>query len=328
LKAIVITRPGGPEVLEIQEVPDPVAGEGELLVRVRATALNRADTLQRRGLYPPPPGATDIMGLEMAGEIAGVGAGCSPEYRLGGRVMALLPGGGYAQYVTIPAEMAMPVPDEVSFEEAAALPEACLTAYMNLFLLGELQQEGSVLVHAAGSGVGSIATQLASAAGATVLATARAQSKVEAALKLGANYGFCTASLSEFSRWVMENTGGKGVDVILDFIGGPYLTENLNSLAINGRLVLIGQMGGSKAEVDLGLVMRRRLHILGTTLRAQPLDRKLDLTARFREFGLPLIEKGLLKPVVDRVYDLAEAGEAHRYMEDNANTGKIVLRVN
>jgi putative PIG3 family NAD(P)H quinone oxidoreductase len=294
---------------------------------VRATALNRADTLQRRGSYPPPPGASDILGMEMAGEILEVGADCGPEFQPGQKVMALLPGGGYAEQVTIPARMALPVPANMSFEQAAALPEACLTAYMNLFMLGELKAGGSVLVHAAGSGVGTIAIQLARAIGATVLATAGSEAKLETARQLGADVTLNYKTQPAFSQWVLENTGGNGVDVILDFVGGPYLTENLQSLAMYGRLVLIGQLGGGKAEIDLGLVMRKRLHILGTTLRARTPEFKIELTRQFKEFGLPLIEQGKLVAVIDRVFELAEAAEAHRYMESNANTGKIILKV-
>jgi putative PIG3 family NAD(P)H quinone oxidoreductase len=327
MKAIVITQPGGPEVLALQDVPDLKAGPGELLVRVRATALNRADTLQRRGSYPPPPGASDILGMEMAGEILEVGADCGPEFQPGQKVMALLPGGGYAEQVTIPAGMALPVPANLSFEQAAALPEACLTAYMNLFMLGELKAGGSVLVHAAGSGVGTIAIQLARAIGSTVLATAGSEAKLETARQLGADVTLNYKTQPAFSQWVLENTGGNGVDVILDFVGGPYLTENLQSLAMYGRLVLIGQLGGGKAEIDLGLVMRKRLHILGTTLRARTPEFKIELTRQFKEFGLPLIEQGKLVAVIDRVFELAEAAEAHRYMESNANTGKIILKV-
>jgi len=327
MKAIVITQPGGPEVLALQDVPDLVAGSGELLVRVRATALNRADTLQRRGGYAPPPGASNILGMEMAGEILEVGADCGPEFQPRQRIMALLPGGGYAEQVTIPAAMAMLLPDSLSFEQAAALPEACLTAYMNLFMLGELKTGGTVLVHAAGSGVGTIAIQMARAIGTTVLATAGSEAKLDMARELGANFTQNYKTEPAFSQWVLNNTAGNGVDVILDFVGGPYLTENLQSLAMYGRLVLIGQLGGGKSEIDLGYVMRKRLHILGTTLRARTPEFKIELTNQFKQFGLPLIEQGKLVAVIDRVFDLAEAAEAHRYMESNANTGKIVLRV-
>jgi putative PIG3 family NAD(P)H quinone oxidoreductase len=327
MQAIVITQPGGPEVLKLQEVADPTLAAGELLVRIYATALNRADTLQRRGVYPPPPGASEILGLEMAGEILEVGEGVDSRWQVGQRVMALLPGGGYAEKINIPAEMAIPIPEKLSYEEAASLPEACLTAYMNLYMLGDLKAGGSVLIHAAGSGVGSIGIQLAKAVGVNVLATARSAAKLEAAQQLGADFVLNTAETPAFSGWVLENTGGKGVDVILDFVGGPYLSENLQSLALGGRLVLIGQLGGGKTELDLGHIMRKQLHILGTTLRPQPLERKIEITRRFTGFGLPLIENGQLTAVVDRVFNLSEAGEAHRYMEANANTGKIVLRV-
>jgi len=325
MKAIIISEPGGPEVLKLGELADLVPGPTELLVQVRATALNRADTLQRRGMYPAPPGASPILGLEMAGEIAAIGSEVSG-WRVGERVMALLAGGGYAEQVIIPAEMAVHIPEILSFEEAGATPEAFLTAYLNLFMLGDLKVGQGVLVHAGGSGVGTAAIQLARLAKAKVFTTVGSPEKVEGCLKLGADRAI-NYKAEDFAQVIQTETDGQGVNLILDFIGAPYYESNIASLAINGRLVLIGQLGGGKVQADLGLLMRKRLHITGTTLRAQPLEAKIEITRRFCEFGLAGLAAGNLKPVVDRVFPLAEAAEAHRYMEAGQNFGKIVLKV-
>jgi tumor protein p53-inducible protein 3 len=331
VKAIIITTPGGPEVLELQEVADPQAGKGELLVRIKAAGLNRADLLQRQGGYAPPPGAPDILGLEMSGVIETVGEGVEG-WQVGDKVCALLGGGGYAEKVVIPADMAIPVPEGMSFEEAACLPEAGLTAFMNLFVLGELplkieNNAKCVLIHAGGSGIGTAAIQLAKAAGAIVLVTAGSEDKLERCAELGADYGLNYKEQANFSEWVKEVTDGQGVNVILDFIGAPYLAENLLSLGMHGRLILIGQLGGRKAEVDLGLIMTRRLHITGTTIRSRTGEEKIDLTKRFGTFAKPLLESGDLRPVLDRTFDLSQAAEAHTYMASNQSFGKIVLTV-
>ncbi len=326
MKAIIVTQPGGPEMLAWQDVPDLEPATGDVLVTIRASAVNRADLLQRRGLYPAPPGAPSILGLEMAGEVLAVGAGVSKDWQPGQRVMALLPGGGYAEQVTVPAGLLMPVPANLNFEEAAALPEAFLTAYLNLIVLGGLQKGETVLIHAGGSGVGTAAIQLAREAGARVMVTAGSDEKLVRCQELGAE-GLINYRSSSFSERIKELTGGQGVNLILDFIGADYLEQNLNSLSINGRLVLIGQMSGGKASIDLGLVMRRRLHITGTTLRARSVEEKTDLTRRLLDFALERFEDGRLHPVIDRVFPMAQAAEAHRYMESNQNFGKIVLRV-
>ncbi|BAS26184.1 NAD(P)H-quinone oxidoreductase [Limnochorda pilosa] len=330
MRAVVVTEPGGPEKLALQEVPDPVPRPGELLVRVRAAALNRADLLQRMGGYPPPPGAPPYLGLEMAGEVLALGQGVEG-WRPGDRVFALLAGGGYAEQVVVPAAQAMPMPASLSFEEAAAVPEAFLTAYRNLFDLGNLRPGETVLVHAGGSGVGTAAIQLARRAGARVIATAGSPEKLEGCRRLGAEAALNYRE-GPFAPGVLKATGGQGVDVILEFVGAAYWEQDLEVLAPGGRLLLIGLMGGSQVELDLGRVLRGNLCIIGSTLRSQDPGYKANLTRRFwsdcREaFEHGELRRGELRPVVDRVFPLAQAAEAHRYMEANRNFGKIVLRV-
>ncbi len=326
MKAIVVTTPGGPEVLKWQDTDDLIIGPKELLIKVRASAVNRADTLQRRGLYPPPPGASSILGLEMAGEIEAVGPECRGNWQPGQRVMALLSGGGYAEKVAIAEELAMLVPDNLTFEQAGALPEAFLTAYLNLFVLGNIQAGDKVLIHAGGSGIGTAAIQLARETGAAqILVTAGSADKLERCRELGAT-GLINYREGPFANKVQELTGGMGVDIILDFIGADYLEANLASLALNGRLLLIGQLSGGKAQIDLSAVMRRRLHVTGTTLRARSLPEKADLTRRLSEFGMARFADGRLVPVIDKVFPMSEAAEAHRLMEANQNFGKIGLR--
>jgi tumor protein p53-inducible protein 3 len=322
MKAILFDQPGGPDVLRYGEAPDPQHGEGELLVRVYATAVNRADTLQRRGAYPPPEGASPILGLELAGEVVG-GAG---DWRPGDRVMAVVTGGGYAELAMVPAGMAMRIPERLSFEQAAALPEAFLTAYLNMFTLGHLQAGEAVLVHAGASGVGTAAIQLARAAGARVLATAGTDDKLVRCRELGAEVTI-NYKRESFRERVAEATEGRGVDLVLDFVGAPYWDDNLASLATNGRLALIGFLAGSRGQLDLGPIMSKRLSVFGTTLRRTPLPQKIALTESFAAFALARFEAGELHPVVDTVLPLEQAAEAHRRMEQNSNTGKIVLKV-
>jgi putative PIG3 family NAD(P)H quinone oxidoreductase len=325
MKAIVIEQPGGPEVMKLGEIADPVPGPEDLLVRIRATALNRADTLQRRGAYPPPPGAPETLGLEMAGEIETLGANVSG-WQGGERVMALLGGGGYAEKVVIPAAMAVRIPDRLSFEEAGAVPEAFLTAYLNLFMLGDLQSGQRVLVHAGGSGVGTAAIQEAKLAGATVFTTVSSAEKAKRCRELGADV-VINYKEENFAERIQAETKGQGVNIILDFIGAPYYEGNINALGLEGRLILIGQLGGGKVQADLGAIMRKRIMITGTTLRSQTLERKIEITRRFAEFGLNALADGTMKAIVDKVFPLAEAAAAHRYMEEGQNFGKIVLKV-
>jgi len=322
MKAIIFDQPGAPDVLKLADAPDPVPGAGDLLVRVRATAANRADTLQRKGGYAPPPGASPILGLELAGEvIKPAGA-----WKAGERVMAVVTGGGYAELAAVPASLAMRVPDDMTFAQAAAIPEVFLTAYLNLFTLGTLQAGQTVLIHAGASGVGSAAIQLARAGGATVIATAGRADKVAFCTSLGAAHAI-DYNQTNFADAVHTFTHGSGADVILDFVGAPYWNDNLRALAMNGRLILIGMMGGASGALDLGAIMAKRAVITGTTLRRTPLDQKTALTWAFASFAMPRFATGEIKPIIDRLYPLHEAAEAHRRMEANQNIGKIVLTV-
>jgi tumor protein p53-inducible protein 3 len=316
MKAILVPKPGGPEALVWGEAPDPVPGPDEVVVRVRATAVNRADLLQSRGKYPPPEGASEILGLEAAGEVEGTGE----------RVFFLLAGGGYAEKVSTPRSMLMPIPRRLSFAEAAAIPEAWFTAYLNLFHEGGLKAGERVLVHAAASGVGTAAIQLAKRAGASVVATARSAEKCGALLALGADLAVDT-SRQEFLSRIEQTFGKESVDLVLDSVGGPLLAPNLRALRRGGRVVLIASMAGHSAEIDLNVVLANHLRIIGSTLRSRPLEEKAALTAAFARDVLPGLADGSLLPVVDRSYPLREAAEAHRRMAANENVGKIVLVV-
>jgi tumor protein p53-inducible protein 3 len=322
MKAILFDQPGGPEVLRYADAPNPQTADGELLVRVRATAANRADTLQRRGGYPPPEGASPILGLELAGEvIEGLG-----DWRPGDRVMAVVTGGGYAELAAVPAGMAMRVPERFSFEEAAAVPEAFLTAYLNLFTLGRLQAGEAVLIHAGASGIGTAAIQLARAAGARVLTTAGSDEKLVRCRELGAEVTI-NYKREAFRERVLEATGSRGVNLILDFVGAPYWEDNLAALALDGRLALIGFLGGSRGQIDIGPLLGKRLNVFGTALRRTPMPQKITLTEAVAAFALQRFDSGELRPVIDTVLRLEQAAEAHRLMEANSNVGKIVLRV-
>lgn len=326
MRAAVITGPGGPEVFAIQEIEDPSPGPEEALVAVTATALNRADLLQRRGRYPVPVGIRgDVPGLEMAGTVIAVGdrvTACKP----GDRVMALLGGGGYGSRVAVHERMLMPVPDQLTFEQAASIPEVFLTAFDAMFLQCELQPGERFLVHAAGSGVGTAAIQMASVIGCETFGTAGSDDKLSKAAGLGLNVGV-NYHTADFAEVIAASTTGRGVDVILDVIGAEYWARNLQSLAPRGRMVIVGTMSGSRLEVDLGALMGKRLRVHGTMLRSRALEEKATLTQQFARRMLPLIAAGRIIPVVDRVYPLEQVSEAHRYMESNANFGKIVLQV-
>jgi putative PIG3 family NAD(P)H quinone oxidoreductase len=321
--AVVFDRPGDESVLRLAEVPDPQPGPGELLIRVAATAVNRADLLQRRGLYPPPPGASELLGLECAGVVAGLGPGVTG-WRPGDRAMALLTGGGYAERVTAAAVCALPVPERMSLAEAAAVPEVFLTVALSVFRLGALPDAGALLVHGGGSGVGTAAIQMAKAVGATVVVTAGSEQKCRRCLELGADRAVDYRT-GDFVAAAHGATGGSGVDVVLDPVGGPYLERNLEALATGGRLVVIATMGGRRAEIDLAALLRRRLTVIGTTLRARPLDEKATLVADFAARFLPLLADGRLRPVVDRVLPIAEVAEAHRIVAASEHFGKVVL---
>lgn len=325
MKAVLIDRPGDETVLRIGEAPEPSLGAGELRLRVAATAVNRADLLQRQGHYPPPAGASPILGLECAGTVIEVGAGVA-DWKPGDRAMALLAGGGYAEQVVVHAGSALRVPARLSLEEAAAVPEVFLTAYLNLFEVGSLPATGSALVHGGGSGVGTAAIQLIKAAGARALITAGSEDKCGRCLELGADVAIDYRK-ENFAERVREETNGRGVDIVLDSIGASYLEANLASLATGGRLVLIGLMGGAKVEVNLAVLLAKRLHVVGSTLRTRSVEEKAAIAASFaRRFGADLAS-GRLRPIVDRVLPLADVADAHRAMKASEHFGKIVLQV-
>jgi putative PIG3 family NAD(P)H quinone oxidoreductase len=327
MRAMVIREPGDESVLELRDAPDPSPGPGEVAIRVRAAAVNRADLLQRMGFYPPPAGASPLLGLECAGTVDALGDGVTG-FQLGDRVMALLPGGGYAERATVDQGAVLAVPAAMSDEEAGAFPEVFLTAYSNLFMpgLGALGSGGSALVHGGGGGVGTAAILLLKEAGHTVFVTAGNDDKCRRCEALGATAAI-NYKTEDFSDRVRTLTGGRGVDVVLDHIGGSYLAKNLAALATGGRLVEIGLMGGATAELFLGELLTRRLSIIGSTLRTRSISEKAAIVRGFRErFGHSLAA-GRLRPVIDGVMPLAEAGEAHRRMKANAHFGKIVLRV-
>lgn len=325
MRAVVAPEPGGPEALRVVERDDPVPGPDDLLVAVRATAVNRADVLQRRGLYPPPEGATDVLGLEVAGEVAAVGAAVSG-WALGDRVCAIVAGGGYADKALVPAPTALPVPDGMDLAEAAAIPEAFATAYDNLLVRGRLRRGETALIHGGSSGVGTAAVQLAARAGARVLVTASSDAKIAACRDLGADAGI-DYQRSDFTDEAKRLTDGRGVDVILDIVGGPYLDRNLRALATEGRLVVIGAMGGAKAELDVGRLLRRRLTVTASTLRARSVEEKATLMRSLRDQVWPGFADGSLRPVIDRALPLERVAEAHERMESSAHIGKIVLTV-
>ncbi len=323
MRAIRIEGPAHDLVLG--EVPRPDLGPESVLVEVHATAVNRADLLQRRGFYPPPPGESEILGLEAAGVVGEVG-GAVRGWRRGDRVMCLLAGGGYAEYVAVPQGMLLPIPERLSFEEAAAIPEVYYTAYMTLVAEAGLAAGEFVLIHAGGSGVGTASIQLARALGARPLVTAGQADKLERCRALGAEGGI-NYKEEDFAERGRELSGGRGVDVILDCVGGQYLERNLALLAPKGRLVIIGLMGGAKADINLALVVGKRLRVIGTVLRTRTLEEKLALTAGVRERILPLLDAGTLRPVIDATYALADAAAAHDHVAANANFGKVILRV-
>ncbi len=325
MRAVIAPRPGGPEVLQIVDRPTPVPGPSDLLIRNFATALNRADLLQRRGLYPPPPGDSDILGLEFAGEIAEIGSDV-PGFRRGDRVFGLVGGGGYAEFLTVRHEMAVPISDTLSFDAAAAVPEAFYTADECLFELGRLERGSVVLVHAGASGVGSAAIQIARAAGALVVTTVGSSDKADLCRGLGASKVVLYKD-EDFREAVREASNGLGADVVLDLVGAKHWERNLECLRKGGRLLIVGLLGGSKVSLDLAQVLHHRLQILGTAMRGRTLDDKIAITRRFRERVLPMLERGEVRPVIDTVYPLDEVRSAHERMEANRNQGKIVLRM-
>ena len=327
MKAILINQPGGADQLHFGQYKTPVPKPDELLVRVAATALNRADLLQRQGKYPPPTGASPILGLEMSGEVVEIGVDVT-RFAVGDLVFGLLPGGGYAEYAVIHEQMALPVPGNLTLAEAAAVPEVFLTAYQALHWLGKLQTGERVLIHAGASGVGTAAIQLARTMGAGDVIITASAAKHQRCLELGANYAIDYQAY-DFREEVMQITDGEGVDLVLDFVAAPYFERNIGVLRTDGRMVLLALLGGAHVEnFNLGNLLKKRLQISASTLRSRSLDYQINLTETFANFALPLLGNGSLRPVIDRVYDWEDVQQAHRRMEANQNSGKLVLEIN
>lgn len=322
MRAVVITEFGEPDVLRLDTVPDPQPGAREVAVRVRASGVNRADVLQRRGLYPPPPGASEVPGLEFAGVVEEVGAAAS-RWRPGDRVMGIVAGGGYAERVVVDERVAVAIPAGMDMTSAGAIPEVYMTAYDAVFRQAGLKRGETLLVHAVGSGVGTAALQLARRAGAHTIGTSRTVSKLERAAVMGLGRGLPGGDA--WDKTVRDATGGRGADVILDLVGAPYLARNQAAIAVGGRHVVVGVPGGSRAELDLRSLMARRARIFGTVLRARSMEEKAGLAREFTESVLPGFDDGALEPAIDRVFPAAQAADAHRHMEANRNFGKLVL---
>lgn len=328
MTAIEIAGPGGPDVLQPAERPVPQPGAGEVLIRVGAAGVNRPDVMQRLGTYPPPPGASDIPGLEVAGYVAALHPhDPAGRWRVGDRVCALVAGGGYAEYCVAPAGQCLPVPAGIDTVSAAAIPETYFTVWTNLFERGRLKRGERVLVHGGTSGIGTTAIQLAHASGATVCATAGTDDKCAACVRLGAGVAI-NYRTQDFVEVVQAATAGAGVDVILDIVGGDYVGRNLRCLAMNGRLVQIGLMGGARAGIDFTAVLQRRLTITGSTLRARSVEEKSALAREVEAHVWPWLAEGKVAPVIDRTFPLTAAAEAHRRLESGDHIGKIVLTTN
>jgi putative PIG3 family NAD(P)H quinone oxidoreductase len=326
MRAITVSEPGGPEALEWTEVPDPVCGPGEVIVDVAASAVNRADLLQRQGFYPPPPGASDILGLECSGVISEVGEGVTG-WSDGDEVCALLSGGGYAERVAVPAGQLLPRPAGVELASAAALPEVTCTVWSNVFLLARLHKGENFLVHGGSSGIGTMAIQLAARAGARVFTTAGTAAKLAVCRELGADVTINYRD-EDFVERVQQETDGRGVDVVLDNMGAKYLARNVDALAVGGRLVCIGMQGGTKAEIDLGTLMRKRGSVHATTLRSRPPTGpggKAEIVAAVRHDVWPDVERGVVRPIVDRRLPMSRAADAHRVVEGSEHVGKVLL---
>jgi len=326
MRAVLMDGFGGPEVLRLGEAPRPESGPGQVLIRIAATSVNRADLQQRAGNYPPPPGESEILGLEVAGVIEELGEGVT-EWRVGDRVMTLVGGGGYAEYAVAPASTLLPVPDGLDLMQAAAITEVWITAYLNVFREAGLRPGETLLVHGGASGVGTAAIQLAKALGPSpVIVTVGSEDKAAACKALGADHAILYKS-EDFSKRALELTEGRGANVILDHIGGKYLEPNLACLALYGRLVIIGLLGGAKAELNIGRLMVKRQRIIGSVLRARPVKEKAEIATAFRDQVLPRFATGELRPVIHAVLPLEDARRAHELMAANANTGKLVLQV-
>lgn len=325
MKAVTLSGFGDINVLNITDIPTPQHSTEQLLIRVHATALNRADLLQRRGKYPPPAGESEILGMEIAGEVIEVGQTVK-NFKKGDRIFGLVGGGGYAEYCVIDHLMAIRIPDNWTYEQAAATPEAFITANETIFELGELKTGESVLIHAAGSGVGTAAVQMAHHIGAIVYGTASTEEKITKILALGAT-AVINYKTQDFAEAIKKFTGNKGVDVIEDFIGAEYLTTNLSILKIDGRIIGVGLMGGTHCEIDLGLFQRNRLQMKGFRLRTQAIETKRKFTQRFAERWLPILKSGQIKPIIYCTFPLEQVQQAHQAMEKNLNFGKIILTI-
>jgi putative PIG3 family NAD(P)H quinone oxidoreductase len=324
MRAVTLSGHGDVDVLQWGEAPDPVAGPGEVVLEVAATAVNRADLLQRQGFYPPPPGASEILGLECSGTVAEVGAGVE-HLRVGDEVCALLSGGGYAEKVAVPAGQCMPVPRGVDVVTAAALPEVTCTVWSNVAEAGGLRRGESFLVHGGASGIGTMALQIARALGAApVMCTIGSDGRADQCRELGADV-VVNYKTDDFVDVAREATGGRGVDVILDIIGAAYLGRNVSALAADGRLVVIGLQGGAKAELDLGLLLRTRAAVHATTLRGRPAGQKAAICAAVVEHVWPMVESGAVRPVVESAYPMPEVADAHRRLAEGGHVGKVLL---
>ena len=323
MKAITIPTPGDATALVLDEVPTPEVAADEVLVQVAAAGVNRADLMQRQGFYPPPPGASAYLGLEVSGTISALGSDVTG-WAVGDQVCSLLSGGGYAEQVAVPAAQLLPVPDGVSLVDAAALPEVVCTVWSNVFMTANLQPGQTVLIHGGSSGIGTMAIQLARAIGARVAVTAGSADKLEACRELGAEI-LVNYRDQDFGEVLADATRGRGADVILDNMGAKYLARNVSALAVNGRLVIIGLQGGVKAELDINTLLRKCAAVIATSLRGRPAAEKATIVAAVREHVWPLIESGRVKPVVHRTFPLAQASDAHRELEASTHIGKILL---
>lgn len=323
MRAVQITEPGGPEVLTVVEQPDLTPGPGEVLVEVAATAVNKADTLQRRGLYPPPPGVTQVPGLECSGRVAALGEGVEG-WSVGDEVCALLAGGGYASQVVVPAGQLMPVPEGIDLVHAAALPEVACTVWSNVFMVAGLEPGESFLVHGGAGGIGTFAIQLASALGSKVFTTAGSAEKLAVCAELGADVTINYRE-EEFVEVVKEVTGGRGVDVVLDNMGAKYLDANVSALAPDGRLVIIGMQGGVKAELNIAKLLNKRGTVVATSLRSRPDEQKAAICSEVVEHVWPLVADGQVLPVVHEVMTLEEVSRAHELIDASGHVGKVVL---
>ncbi len=323
MHAVVVTEPGDPDVLRWLEVPDPVPGPGEVVIEVAASGVNRADLMQREGHYPPPPGAPPYLGLECSGRVRSLGDGVTG-WRPGDEVCALLAGGGYAEQVVVPAGQLLPLPGKVDMTEAAAFPETACTVYANVFQLAGLTSGETLLVHGGSSGIGTMAIQLGKAFGARVACTAGSPEKLARCRELGADVAINYRE-EDFVAALLDATGGAGADVILDIMGASYLARNLAALATGGRLVIIGRQGGSRAEIDLGVLQGKRASVHATTLRARPANEKAAVVAAVRDHVWPLIDAGKVAAVIDRTLPMSQAAQAHRAVAASEHIGKIVL---